>query len=117
MLVDDDPDIARAFKLGLEHRGFAVDAFTDPVQALGSTRPGLYDMAVLDLQMPTMDGFELYRLLRARDKDLPVVFLTAVEIREREYSKLPPDANLRGLLKKPLTISQLAAELAVRIER
>jgi CheY-like chemotaxis protein len=67
--------------------------------------------------MPAIDGFELYRLLRARDEGLKVVFLTAFEMRENEYGKLPPDNRLRGLLKKPLTISQLATELQVRIEQ
>jgi CheY-like chemotaxis protein len=117
MLVDDDPDIARVFKLGLEQRGFIVDAFTDPLRALAGTKAGQYDMAVLDLQMPEMDGFELYRLLRTRDESLPVVFLTAFEMREAEYARLPPDTQLRGILKKPLTISRLADELVVRIEQ
>jgi DNA-binding response OmpR family regulator len=117
LLVDDDADIARIFKLGLERRGFVVDAFTDPVLALKNLNAGSYDVALLDIQMPAIDGFELYRLLRARDEGLKVVFLTAFEMRENEYGKLPPDNRLRGLLKKPLTISQLATELQVRIEQ
>jgi DNA-binding response OmpR family regulator len=116
LLVDDDPDITRVFKIGLEQKGFAVDAFTDPLGVSKTVKEGAYDLAVIDIQMPDIDGFELYRLLRARDKRLKVVFLTAFEMRETEYGKLPQDAMLKGLLKKPLTISQLAAELKVRIE-
>jgi two-component system OmpR family response regulator len=116
LLVDDDVDIARVFKLGLEQRGFTVDAYSDPVLASRLVKRGSYDMAVIDLQMPKMDGFELYRLLRVSDAGLPVVFLTAFEMRENDYAKLPPDDKLMGLLKKPLTISQLVAELHLRID-
>ena len=117
LLVDDDADIVRAFKLGLELRGFSVDSYTDPMQALDSVEPGSYDLALLDIQMPGIDGFELYKLLRTRDGGVGVVFLTAFEMRESEYGRLAPDPALRGLLKKPLSISQLAEALEARLER
>src|ERR1700674_4542971 len=100
LLVDDDVDIARVLKLGLEQRRFVVDAFTDPAQALISVKPGLYDLALVDIQMPKIDGFDLYRRLRGLDEGLAVVFLTAFEMHETEYGNLQPDARLKGLLKK-----------------
>jgi DNA-binding response OmpR family regulator len=58
--VDDGPDIARLFTLVLENMGFDVDTFDDPLQALSNFRPNLYDLVILDIALPNMNGFELY---------------------------------------------------------
>jgi DNA-binding response OmpR family regulator len=115
LFVDDDMDIARTFKLGLERNGFAVDAFTDPVKALSMARSSSYDLAILDIQMPSMNGFELYRALRGFDSKVAVLFLTAFEMPEEKYNGLASDEMLKGLLKKPLTISELVGEVRKNI--
>ena len=58
--VDNGPDIARLFTLVLENRGIEVDTFDDPLQALSNFRPNSYDLVVLDIALPNMNGFELY---------------------------------------------------------
>lgn len=57
---------------------FEVDGFTDPQQALSSFKPGKYDLVILDIRMPKMDGFELYKKIKLIDKNVDVCFLTAV---------------------------------------
>jgi DNA-binding response OmpR family regulator len=54
--VDVGPDIARLFTLVLENRGFDVDTFDDPLQALSNFRPNLYDLVILDIALPNMNG-------------------------------------------------------------
>ena len=77
-VVDDEPDVKLALKVALEENGFEVDAFDDPVEALDSFTKGLYDLLILDIKMPKMHGFELYREIRRIDNEAKICFLTAV---------------------------------------
>ena len=61
--MDDEPDITFTLQAGLEDGGFDVDAFTDPELALSSFKPGLYDLVLIDIKMPKIDGVVLYDLL------------------------------------------------------
>ena len=81
LLVDDELDITVTLKMALEESGFLqVEAFYDPVLALSRFKAGAYDLAILDIKMPEMDGFELYRKLRKIDNKLKICFLTAAEL-------------------------------------
>jgi two-component system response regulator ChvI len=53
LLVDDEHDIALAFKISLQDNGFAVDTFNDPQEALSNFKAGLYDLLLIDVKMPT----------------------------------------------------------------
>jgi CheY-like chemotaxis protein len=88
LIVDDELDIARLFKLGLErHGGFEVDVYNNPITALSNYRPGIYDLLLLDIKMPEMNGLELYQSIREKQKDkernggeeIKVCFITAFE--------------------------------------
>ncbi len=80
-MVDDELDITLALKIALEESGlFRVEAFYGPVLALSRFKAGAYDLAILDIKMPEMDGFELYRKLRKIDNKLKIYFLTAAEL-------------------------------------
>jgi DNA-binding response OmpR family regulator len=74
LVVDDERDITLALHLGLEAGGFDVDAFTDPKLALSSSKPGLYDLVLVDVMMPEMDGFALYEQLKKVDHNIKVCF-------------------------------------------
>ncbi|HEX5976881.1 MAG TPA: response regulator [Nitrososphaeraceae archaeon] len=60
LIVDDEPDIAQVLKMGLEQNGFAVDAYNNPLDATSNFKADLYDLLLIDIKMPKMNGFELY---------------------------------------------------------
>jgi len=86
LIVDDETDINLLFKIVLEDRGFKVDTFDDPIAALENYRDGLYDLLILDIKMPRMHGFELYRNIREIDNKVKVCFLTASEMYYEMFS-------------------------------
>jgi CheY-like chemotaxis protein len=91
MTVDDEADVVFCLSEFLQETGlFKVDGFTDPLRALSSFRPGKYDLVILDIRMPGMDGFELYRKIKLLDKNVDICFLTAVS-NFSEYRQVSPD--------------------------
>ena len=80
-MVDYEPDITFTLKTILENSGFfQVDTFNDTESALSVFRPGLYDLALLDIRMPEMNGFQLLRKLRSIDYKIKICFLTAADM-------------------------------------
>jgi CheY-like chemotaxis protein len=79
MVVDDEYDVVYSLKRVLEETElFQVDGYTDSTLALSKFEPNTYELIVLDIKMPVMDGFELYKNIKAIDKKVKVCFLTAV---------------------------------------
>ncbi len=111
LIVDDEVDITDALKAGLERKGFSVDAFNDPQAALSKFKPGSYDISILDIRMPKMNGFELYREMRKVDGKASVCFLTAFDVHKDEFEKMFPDVKVKAFLKKPITIDNLVSRL------
>jgi two-component system, OmpR family, response regulator ChvI len=107
LVVDDEPDITTSLKMGLERHGFQVDAYNDPRKALGDFKPGRYDMVFLDIRMPEINGFELYRELKKRDDNVAISFLTAFDVYQSEFKKLFPDMRVDSFLRKPIGINEL----------
>ena len=108
LVVDDEVDITFTFKIILEDKGFIVDTFNDSVLALSSFDPHSYDLALFDMVMPGMDGFNLYKEVKKLDSKIKILFLTAsVELYEThkrdEFTKL--DKEL--ILKKPIDNEEL----------
>jgi PleD family two-component response regulator len=87
LLVDDEYDISLAMKLVLEENGFKVDSFTGASEALENFRTGLYDLVILDVKMPEMDGFSLYEKIKKLDDKVVICFLTAADYAYYEISK------------------------------
>jgi two-component system, OmpR family, response regulator ChvI len=110
-LVDDEPDITKAVKLGLEMKGFQVDAYNDPLEALQNFKPGMYDLALLDIRMPKLNGFELYRELLKVDDRIKVRFFTAFEEYRTEFKKAFPELDQSRFIRKPASLSNLVAVL------
>jgi CheY-like chemotaxis protein len=79
MAIDDEKDVVSCLSKVLQETGlFDVDGFTDSQHALSSFKPGKYDLVILDIRMPKMDGFELYEKFKNMDKNIGICFLTAV---------------------------------------
>jgi DNA-binding response OmpR family regulator len=113
MLVDDEQDITTIFKMGLENNQFVVTTFNDPVEALSEFRPGLYDLLILDIRMPGMNGFQLYRKIRDVDNKVKVCFLTAFDESRREFrTSFPFLEEVKCYLKKPITVRDLVKRLS-----
>ena len=113
LVVDDEPDITLAFSMGLEDSGFTVDAFNDPLSALESFKEDKksYALALLDIKMPKMNGFELYKEIRKIDDKVKVCFVTAFDIQREEEDDLKAVGTLNdekpAIIRKPITIDDL----------
>ena len=111
MLVDDEHDIALAFKISLEHNGFAVDAFNDPEEALSNFKAGLYDLLLIDIKMPKMNGFELYREIEKMDNKAQVCFITAFDVFYNSLRELFPTVKVDCYIKNPITTDDLVQRI------
>jgi DNA-binding response OmpR family regulator len=114
LLVDDEPDIILVIKLVLEKNGFKVDSFTDASEALENFTTGLYDLVMLDVRMPAMDGFYLYEKIKKLDDNVKICFLTATddayfEILKKNY----PGINEDCIIHKPIDNESLLELLMI----
>jgi len=87
MLVDDEPDINAALSVVLKRAGYDVNTFDNPFIALEKLKPGFYGLIILDVKMPQMDGFELYREIKKVDRKAKICFLTASELYYENFRK------------------------------
>jgi DNA-binding response OmpR family regulator len=74
MVVDDEHDLTLFYRMSLEYHGFEVEVFNDPSQALSNFKTYYYDLIILDIKMPNMDGFELYKEIKKKIPMLELVF-------------------------------------------
>jgi DNA-binding response OmpR family regulator len=118
LVVDDEPDLTQVSTLALEYHGFKVDSFNDPQEALSKFEPGLYDLVILDIKMPKMDGFELYHEIKKKDNNAKVCFLTASELYYEEFRKKECYALDRNMfIRKPIENEELVKEINKMIKR
>jgi two-component system, OmpR family, response regulator ChvI len=114
LLVDDEPDLNLAMKIVLEENGFQVDTFTDPLLALENfgKEAGMYDLLMLDIKMPNMSGFELYKQIKKIDDKVKVCFLTAGEMDYEQFKKeLFPALDKNCYIQKPIDTEMLIRRL------
>ena len=111
MVVDDEQDVTDSLKEGLERRGYVVDTFNDPTLVLSGIGDKQYDLAIFDIRMPEMSGFELYKRFREVDGITKVCFFTAFDVYEDEFKRLFPDVKVETFLKKPMPFPRLAQKV------
>ena len=108
LIVDNEPDINLSLKIFLEENSFQVDAFDDPIIALDNFRKGVYDLLILDIVMPKMHGFELYREIRKIDNEVKICFLTA---REMYYGAYADIFTQNTFIRKPIQNQDLIKQI------
>jgi DNA-binding response OmpR family regulator len=113
LIVDDEPDVILTLKIVLEENGFKVDSFTDPLLALQNFKEqdGMYDIIILDIKMPKMNGFELYRQIKKIDDKVKVCFLTASEMYYDAYEDIFNTLDVKCFIQKPIENKELIDRL------
>lgn len=119
LVVDDEPDIAAVMKMGLEKHGLEVEAFTEPLMALEhfAKKEVVYDLALIDIKMKPINGFELYRRLLVVNNNLRVCFITAFEIYYDEFRRVFPKIKVDCFVRKPVNMDTLAKIIRTELER
>ena len=111
LLVDDESDVNLSIKLALEGNSFEVDAFDSGLSALENFKKGLYDLLILDIKMPKMHGFELYREIKKIDDRVKVCFLTAGEMYYGAYTDIFHTLDAQCFIRKPIENEELLKRL------
>jgi DNA-binding response OmpR family regulator len=114
LIVDDESDIILPIKIGLEDNGFEVDAFNEPLLALSNFKANSYDLVILDIKMPDMNGFELYREMRKIDEKIKV-FFTATETYYEDLKAIFPTIDKKQFIIKPFAIEDLEKQIRAEL--
>lgn len=114
LVVDDDPSISRLITFQLEMQGYLVDVVTDGQEALDAFRAQDYQAVILDLMLPSLDGFQVLQAIRRENETLPVLILSA---RSRENDVMKGfAAGANDYLIKPFRPSELRMRLKRMLE-
>jgi DNA-binding response OmpR family regulator len=117
LIVDDEIDIAFSLRVSLEQSGFIVDTFNEPEAALSNFKAGTYDIALIDIRMPQMNGFDLYGKLRKIDDKVKYCFMTAFEGYYDTLKKDHPTLNVECFMTKPIRLGNLLAVIKRQLEK
>src|SRR6266487_594788 len=109
LIIDDEPDIILTLRIALEQSGFRTDSYSVSILAYKNFRAGVYDLVLLDIKMPNVDGFQLYQKIKRTDSRVKICFLTASEFYDEEIRKEQgfDGFNEEVFLRKPVEIACL----------
>jgi DNA-binding response OmpR family regulator len=116
LIVDDDHDMTLVFSLGLQDEGFDVYTYNDPLEVLSQFRPNFYDLLLIDINMPQMDGIELSRRILELDTNVKICFITGGEANIEVLRELYPTRSIGCYIKKPVTIEQLVKRVEAELD-
>jgi DNA-binding response OmpR family regulator len=113
LIVDDDHDILVTFKAALEENNeFEVDTFTDPDEVLSNFKAGLYNLLIIDIRLPKMDGFELYDKIKEIDNEAKVCFVSAYEINYKALRAIFPSPDIdECFIRKPVNMKDFVGRV------
>jgi two-component system, OmpR family, response regulator len=115
LIAEDDATIAEALRFALTRDGYAVDWVANGAQADHALKDNVFDLVILDLQLPALDGYEVLRRLRQRKTSLPVLILSGREKPEEKVFGL--DLGADDYLVKPFSLNELQARVRALLRR
>ena len=115
LIVEDEKKVAGFIKKGLEEETYAVDVAYDGEEGLHLGAEGQYDLIILDIMLPKVDGLEILSQLRAQGSDVPILLLTAKDAVDDRVTGLNKGAD--DYLTKPFAFSELLARVRVLLRR
>jgi heavy metal response regulator len=115
LIVEDEKKVAAFIKKGLEEETYAVDIASDGEEGLHLGEQNPYDLIILDLMLPKINGLEILSLLRAKKIETPILLLTAKDSVEDKVEGLNQGAD--DYLTKPFAFSELLARIRVLLRR
>jgi len=122
LIVDDDPDILKTFKFGIENatitsnKRIAVDAYNAPKIALLDFQPNFYDLLLIDIKMPSINGFQLSERILDIDINVKICFMSSGEINRDALREIHPSISLGCFVKKPVTIDYLVRKIIKELD-
>jgi DNA-binding response OmpR family regulator len=118
MIVDDEPDVTDSFGLTLEDTGlFDVKTYNESLEALSPFQANSYDLLLLDIKMPRMDGFELYEKIKKIDNKVKACFTSAFDIRSAESREQVNALETECFIPKPVQIKELVQRIETELLR
>ena len=115
LIVEDEKKVAGFIKKGLEEETYAADVAYDGEEGLHLGAEGQYDLIILDIMLPKLDGLEVLSQLRSKGKDIPIILLTAKDAVDDRVAGLNKGAD--DYLTKPFAFSELLARVRVLLRR
>lgn len=123
LIVDDEPDITSTLKKKLEEfqgpggkaRLFEVDTINDPESVLSSYKPGFYDLLIIDIRMPKIEGFELYDKIKQIDKKVKVCFSSSLSMNYQALRIMFPFLDIECYIPKPIEIDDLVERINAEV--
>jgi DNA-binding response OmpR family regulator len=122
LIIDDDPDITTTFKVGIEdanktsNKKIAVDTFNDPRKALLDFKPNFYDLLLVDINMPYMNGFHLAERILGIDINVKICYMSSGEINRDALREVHPSISLGCFMKKPVEIDYLIGRVIAELD-
>jgi two-component SAPR family response regulator len=122
LIVDDETDITTTFKLIIENaskissRRIVVDTYNDPRVALLDFQPNFYDLSLIDINLPYIDGFQLSERILEIDINVKICFMSAGEINRDALREIHPSITLGCFIKKPVTINYLVGRIMKELD-
>jgi two-component SAPR family response regulator len=123
LIVDDNEDVSTTFKAGIEESNknngnTKIEVYTsnNPVVALSEFKPNFYDLLLIDINMPQMNGFELGEKILAIDINVRICFMSTVEIKREALREIYPSLSLGCFIRKPVTIDYLIKRIMSELD-
>lgn len=115
LLAEDDPNLGQLLKNYLIAREYDTTLVTDGAQAMQIYRKERYQLCILDVMMPELDGFTLAKKIRALDPHIPIIFLTAKNLKEDVIEGFKSGAD--DYLTKPFSMEELLYRIEAILRR